>query len=141
MIATVHAKAIGSSNGSTGSGTYSAGWQWPLRGQITRYFSSTHLGIDILGQAGETFVAAHAGKVIGVGYLTSCGGLQIHVDVGGGMENWYQHLSATLVSVGDVISAGTRIGRVGSTGCATGPHLHFGVRVNGTFVNPLKYLP
>jgi len=146
VIATVHAKPVGgaaATGATTGgsTGTVAGGYQWPLKGQITQYFSSSHEGIDILGQSGDIVVAAHAGTVVGAGYLTSCGGLQIHVDIGGGVENWYQHLSATLVHVGDVIGRGTRIARVGSSGCATGPHLHFGVRINGTFVNPLKYLP
>jgi len=55
--------------------------------------------------------------------------------------SWYRHLSRIDVAVGQTVRAGTRIGLVGATGCALGSHLHFGVEVGTTFVNPLRYLP
>ena len=57
-----------------------------------------------------------------------------------GMETYYAHMSEVLVNVGDRVSLGDVIGKIGSTGYSTGPHLHFGVKVNGQMVNPLKYL-
>jgi murein DD-endopeptidase MepM/ murein hydrolase activator NlpD len=132
----------GGTGGSSGAGAIpTSGWRWPLSGPITQRFNSTHLGIDIDGDTGDVAVAAHAGTVVGAGWLTECGGLQVHVRIASGVETWYQHLSAKLVRVGQEISAGTPIGKVGATGCAQGSHLHFAIRRGTTFVNPLPYLP
>ena len=130
-----------STSGSGTSGTSSSGWAWPIVGQITQGFGADHRGIDILADAGDAVRAAHAGRVTEVGYLTSCGGLEIRMDIGGGMDTRYMHLSAESVSVGESVALGEVIGRVGATGCATGTHLHLGVRVDGTYVDPLRYLP
>lgn len=124
-----------------------SGWVWPLIGPITQYFGQSltqygyHHGLDIGGSTGAPVVAAHAGVVVVAGYADACGGLQVRVDQGGGVLAWYRHLSAIETSVGARVSAGTRLGRVGSTGCATGPHLHFGISVDGTFVDPIRFLP
>jgi murein DD-endopeptidase MepM/ murein hydrolase activator NlpD len=143
-------RSSGSSSGTTssastssgsGSGGSSSGWAWPIKGQITQYFGGDHRGIDILADYGDTVRSAHAGRVTEVGYLSSCGGLEIRMDIGGGMDTRYMHLSAESVSVGDSIALGEVIGRVGESGCATGPHLHLGVRVNEVYVDPLRYLP
>jgi murein DD-endopeptidase MepM/ murein hydrolase activator NlpD len=122
-------------------------WQWPLIGPITQYFGQTltqygvHQGIDINGETGDAVRAARAGRVIVAGYADECGGLQVRIDHGDGIKTWYRHLSRVLVGVGEQVTAGALIGRVGSTGCSTGSHLHFGVQKGSTFVDPLKYLP
>lgn len=124
-----------------------ASWVWPLRGPITQYFGQSltkygyHEGIDIDGSTGDRVVAARAGIVVLAGYGDACGGLQVHIDHGGGIVTWYRHLSKVEVRVGARVAAGTVVGRVGATGCAIGSHLHFGVQRNGVFVDPLRYLP
>ena len=67
-------------------------------------------------------------------------GNMIEIDHGNGLSTRYGHLSAILVSEGQTISAGSLIGRVGSTGRSTGPHLHYEVRVNGEAVDPQRFL-
>ena len=62
------------------------------------------------------------------------------IDHGSGIFTVYMHLSKISVSVGQEVSQGAKVGEVGSTGYATGPHLHFGVRKNGSYVNPLTYV-
>jgi murein DD-endopeptidase MepM/ murein hydrolase activator NlpD len=125
----------------------SSGWRWPLMGPITQYFGQSltkygwHDGIDIDGQTGDPVHAAHAGLVVAAGHSDGCGGLQVHIDHGSGIVTWYRHLSRIDVVVGQTVQAGTQIGLVGATGCALGSHLHFGVEVGTTFVNPLRYLP
>jgi murein DD-endopeptidase MepM/ murein hydrolase activator NlpD len=59
---------------------------------------------------------------------------------GDGIMSYYYHNSKLLVSVGDKVSAGQQIAKAGSTGISTGPHLHFSITVNGTYVNPRKYV-
>jgi murein DD-endopeptidase MepM/ murein hydrolase activator NlpD len=122
-------------------------WQWPLIGPITQLFGQSltqygfHQGIDIDGDTGDPVRAARSGRVIVAGYADSCGGLQVRIDHGNGYTSWYRHLSRVTVAVGERVSGGTLIGRVGATGCAIGSHLHFGIRKGSTFVDPLKYLP
>jgi murein DD-endopeptidase MepM/ murein hydrolase activator NlpD len=122
-------------------------WRWPLLGRITQRFGQTltqygrHQGIDIDGDTGDRVRAARAGRVLLAGRADACGGLQVRIDHGNGLETWYRHLSRIDVTRGARIAAGTVIGRVGNTGCSLGSHLHFGVRRDGTFVDPLRYLP
>ncbi len=122
-------------------------WAWPLLGPITQYFGQSltvygyHQGIDIDGETGDPVHAARSGRVVLAGYGDACGGLQVHIDHGDGTVAWYRHLSAVRVQVGQVVALGTVVGLVGNTGCSLGSHLHFGVTLNGVFVDPLRYLP
>jgi murein DD-endopeptidase MepM/ murein hydrolase activator NlpD len=122
-------------------------WQWPLTGRLTQLFGQTltqygvHQGIDIDGDIGDPVRAARPGRVIVAGYADECGGLQVRLDHGDGVTSWYRHLSRVNVAVGARVGVGQLIGRVGATGCVTGSHLHFGIRIGSTFVDPLRYLP
>ena len=123
------------------------GWQWPLIGRITQKFGESltkygfHQGIDIDGDTGDPVRAARGGTVTVAGHWDECGGLQVHIDHGNGLSSWYRHLSRIDVRVGARVSAGKVIGAVGATGCAFGSHLHFAIRKDGSFVDPLRYLP
>lgn len=98
-----------------------------------------HAGIDYGAGSGTPIRAAGDGVVISSGWLGDYG-IATLIDNGGGIVTVYAHQSATVVAGGQQVSAGTTIGRVGSTGASTGPHLHFEVRMNGDPVNPAQYL-
>jgi len=136
--------------GLQGGGDYSGGiMSWPVQGKITSPFGyrihpilktkELHTGIDIGAKSGTPVVAANAGKVIKAGWNNSYGNL-LMIDHGGGIVTLYAHNSALLVKTGDVVSKGQAVSKVGSTGMSTGPHLHFEVRVNGQYKNPMDWL-
>lgn len=110
-------------------------------------YSKMHTGIDISGGAvgkdiyGATIVAAADGTVISAGYRGGYGYCTM-IDHGNGVVSLYAHQESGSISVsnGDRVSKRDPIGKVGSTGLSTGPHLHFEVRVNGSPVDPMKYL-
>jgi hypothetical protein len=98
---------------------------------------SPHSGVDLRGAEGTPVKAANEGKVV----LTSrhfFSGNSIYVDHGGGIISMYFHLKEIKVKQDDMVHKGQVIGFVGSTGRSTGPHLHWGVRINGARVNPLS---
>lgn len=121
-----------------------SGLMWPLSGHITSYFGPRwgrmHTGIDIDGVTGQPVVAAAAGTVVLATTYSGYGDAVI-IDHGGGMATLYGHLSSTSVARGDRVEQGASIGAVGCTGTCTGDHLHFEVRIGGTPVDPLPYLP
>ena len=120
------------------------GWTWPTNGPVTSEFGPRwgrlHAGIDIGGPTGQAIYAAAAGTVSYAGAMSGYGNIVL-IDHGGGVVTAYAHQSALLVSSGTSVSSGQPIGRVGSTGNVTGPHLHFEVRVGGSPRNPRSYLP
>ena len=132
--------------------TYTGGkMAWPLPGHyvITSQFGNRlhpvlkvyklHTGVDIAGSGcnGDPVVAANDGTVIKATYSTAYGNYII-IDHGGGITTLYAHSSKLLVKAGDKVKRGQEIMKVGTTGYSTGPHLHFEVRENGKYVNPLN---
>jgi len=98
-----------------------------------------HSGIDFAAPQGSTVMSAGAGTVTFAGQMSGYGNA-VEVTHEGGIITRYGHLSAFLVKEGDTVSTGSPIGRVGSTGRSTGPHLHFEVRRADTAVDPARYL-
>ena len=120
---------------------------WPLVGNITSEFgwrrlsvggNNMHSGLDIDGNHGDPIRSATSGTVVSAGWRAGLGYTVIIAD--GNTEYWYAHTSAMLVSAGDQVGAGDVIARVGATGIATGPHLHFEIRVDGRAIDPLPIL-
>ena len=133
--------------------------QWPTWCHtITSYFgyrvhpiygnTRFHSGIDIGAGFGDTIMAAASGTVIyvetpvpGQSWGGSGYGNYFIIDHGNGVSTLYAHCTSVYVSNGQTVSQGEAVGTVGSTGGSTGSHLHFEVRINGTRVDPLSYLP
>lgn len=156
-------KAAEAKNKETGTGgeaadpaadTYAAnhgGLRWPLRvpGRISSEFgsrtsptegaSTNHQGIDIAVSAGTPIVAAGDGTVVTAAYSASAGNY-IMLYHGNSLYTVYMHASKLAVKEGAQVKQGDVIAYVGSTGISTGAHLHFGVSVNGAYVNPRNYV-
>ena len=98
-----------------------------------------HNGVDLAAPSGSPILAAYDGDVVSAGYSSSMGNY-IMIDHGDSLYTIYMHASALYVSTGQTVSKGDKIAAVGSTGRSTGPHLHFGVRQNGNYVSPWKFL-
>ena len=102
-------------------------------------YQDFHTGIDIGAYGGTNILAANSGKVITAAYHWAYG-YYVMIDHGGGIVTLYAHSSRLLVNPGDVVAKGQVIALVGSTGMSTGAHLHFEVRVNGDYKDPLNYV-
>ena len=98
-----------------------------------------HTGVDISAPLGVNFVAANDGIVTKASYNSAYGNIVI-IDHGGGISTLYAHGSEILVQVGQTVTRGEPILKVGSTGYSTGPHAHFEVRINGVVTNPIEYI-
>jgi murein DD-endopeptidase MepM/ murein hydrolase activator NlpD len=138
------------SKNSGSSLSYKGGkFAWPLRGKINSPYGTrvhpvfktkaTHTGIDINGNRGDAVRSAADGEVLYTGWLRGYGQVVI-VDHGSDLTTVYAHLSGIDTVENAKVKTGDKIGRVGSTGVATGNHLHFEVRVNGNTADPMKYL-
>ncbi len=123
-------------------------WAWPVVGggnYISQYFHYGHYGIDIAASTGTPIVAPLAGHVLSAGWKSNGGGYQVWLQLENGLYTTQYHMSAVTVSAGQDVAKGQRIGRVGMTGWATGPHLMLEVWVgypwaSGSYrVNPLRY--
>ena len=101
--------------------------------------STNHKGLDIAAPSGTAIKAVAGGTVTWAGYKGSLGNLVI-INHGNGVQTYYGHCSKLYVSKGQKVKAGQTISAVGQTGAATGPHLHLEVHINGTAVNPQKYM-
>ncbi len=133
-------------SGSTSSGT----WLVPCRySSITSPFgyrvapttgaSTYHQGVDLDSTTGTPVVATRAGIITAATYGSSAGNY-VKINHQDGFSSVYMHLNTYNVSVGQIVSAGQQIGTVGSTGVSTGDHLHFGIALNGVYVNPSNYV-
>ena len=144
----------GSGSGSSSPQYYTpsgGSYMWPATqgSRISSYFgprtsptagaSSNHKGIDIPCPTGSDVVASAAGTVV-VSQYSSSAGYYIMIDHGNGVSTVYMHNSQLVVSVGQSVEQGQVIAKAGSTGYSTGSHCHFGVMINGSYVNPLDYL-
>ena len=122
---------------------------WPARGWLTSTMGTRrdpmtggddfHAGLDIAAETGQPVYATAEGTVKDAGHQSAYGNL-IVLDHGFGLETRYGHLSSMSVFKGDKVKRGDIIGRVGSTGRATGSHLHYEVLANGKLLNPLQLL-
>ena len=97
-----------------------------------------HTGVDIGASYGSAILASNGGTVTLAGWNSGYGNCVV-IDHGGGKATLYGHMSSIGVSKGQTVSKGQQIGRVGSTGNSTGPHLHFEILINGSAVNPMGY--
>ncbi len=98
-----------------------------------------HNGVDLAAPAGSNILAAYGGTVVGAGYNSSMGNY-VMIDHGSELYTIYMHASALYVKSGQKVSKGDVIAAVGTTGRSTGNHLHFGVRLNGSYVDPMNYI-
>lgn len=119
------------------------GWTWPALGMLTSPFGPGHpLGIDVASSVGTPVYAANSGQITFVGGNPCCSyGYHIIIDHGNGYETLYAHLSGFTLAAGDWVNAGDVIGYIGMTGRTTGPHVHFELRRNGVYQDPLNFLP
>lgn len=125
-------------------------FRWPCNGILTSRFgrrntgipgaTTNHQGIDIANSSGTPIYAADGGTVVTAGWGGSSWGYLVTIDHGNGYMTYYGHNSKVIVHPGDHVYKGQQISLMGSTGVSSGPHCHFGVKLNGTFVNPLNYL-
>ncbi len=99
-----------------------------------------HNGIDLGAPIGTAIVATRSGVVTFTGYQENGAGNYVWINHGDGFKSIYMHMTRYIVKVGQYVEAGEIIGYVGSTGRSTGPHLHFGLKYNGSYVDPEKYI-
>lgn len=124
-------------------------WPCPAYTRISSYFgprpqpvpgaSTNHKGVDLAAPYGANILASASGVVTTSKYSVSAGNYVV-IAHGNGISTVYMHASSLLVSVGQTVTQGQVIAKVGSTGYSSGNHLHFGVIKNGTYVNPLNYI-
>lgn len=130
-----------------GDGVVTGSMLWPVPAvhSMSQRYHGGHAAIDVangpVSMMNQTVVAADGGTVKEVNTNPNVGyGIYVVIDHGNGLTTLYAHLNSVSVAAGQPVSRGQQIGRAGSTGWSSGPHLHFEVRVNGRCVNPLNYV-
>ena len=129
----------------------SAGWVSPVKSYtLTSAFGmrvhpisgrwKMHNGVDMAAPQGTPIYAAKSGKVTKTAFQAGGAGYYVSINHGDGFTSVYMHMTHYIVSPGTYVNAGQVIGYVGSTGGSTGPHLHFGISYNGSYVNPMNYV-
>lgn len=122
---------------------------WPVASRtsyVSQRFHDGHRGLDIAATRGTTVVPIASGKVVFAGWKRNCGGYQVWIRHSSGRYTAYYHLARETTYAGDWVGGSTRIGTVGSTGCASGPHVHVEVwtgmpwRSGSYRVNPWRYV-
>jgi murein DD-endopeptidase MepM/ murein hydrolase activator NlpD len=98
------------------------------------------MALDIANPSLPAVIAADTGTVVFSGCIAYGYGCHVIIDHGNGYQSLYGHMSVLSVSPGQAVSQGQQIGKMGSTGRSTGPHLHFEIRSGGTLLNPLNFL-
>ena len=146
-VATVSRPSSSSRSSARAPAQYAGGaFAWPVAGgYISQYSHSSHPALDIAADYGTGIRAAAAGTVIFAGWKSNGGGYQVWIAHGGDLTTTYNHMSSIAVSYGERVGDGEFIGRIGTSGWSTGPHLHFEVWrgdpwAGGYRVNPLSYL-
>ncbi|MBP2634450.1 MAG: envC 2 [Firmicutes bacterium] len=122
---------------------------WPTSGEVSSRFGwrnspwgggqELHPGIDIANSMGTPIFATADGEVVLSGWSGGYGNI-VQINHGKGIETIYGHNSRVIVSAGQAVKKGQVIAYLGSTGRSTGPHLHYEIRVNGTAVDPIRFL-
>ena len=144
----------GSSGGSSNTGSTTTGgitWKKPISYTMVsspfgyRYHPISgkykmHYGIDLAAPTGRPIYATRGGVVSYTGYEAGGAGNWVQINHGDGYRSVYMHMTKYVVKSGQNVSQGQLIGYCGSTGGSTGPHLHFGISYNGTYVNPANYM-
>lgn len=148
---TVPAAPSGGSSGGGGS-VSNSGWSMPIYGAtFTSAFGNRwhpvyggyrfHYGVDLAAPTGTPIYASRSGVVDTASYQAGGAGNYVQINHGDGYRSIYMHMDYYIVGYGQYVSQGQVIGYCGSTGGSTGPHLHFGISYNGTYVNPANYIP
>ncbi len=128
---------------------WSGAYRLPVTGELTGVFGmrrvingrpkSPHTGVDLRAEEGTPVLACNRGIVVLVDQLFFSG-KSVILDHGWGLYSMYFHLSEVLIHEGDRVNTGAMLGRVGSTGRSTAPHLHWGIRIKGARVDPFSFL-
>ena len=119
--------------------SYRLGSPFGMRKHPILGYNRMHNGVDMVCPSGTPIYAAKSGRVTVAGWGNQAGNY-VSINHGDGFASIYMHMTHFIVTAGTYVNAGQVIGYVGSTGLSTGPHLHFGISYNGTYVNPMAYI-
>lgn len=145
------APSYGGEGGTSSNTVGGITWQQPIYGFVfTSAFgwrihpiygdSRFHSGVDLAAPEGTPIYATRSGVVDTADYQAGGAGYYVQINHGDGYRSIYMHMTHYIVGCGDYVSQGQIIGYCGSTGGSTGPHLHFGISYNGSYVNPANYI-